>query len=74
LRAFTAGAFRLHPDVIADCRALPSASQFMDVLQPNRDAMTEESMRHIATETDIATVKARVKETWMAGDDDRFSR
>ena len=31
----------------------------MDVLQPNLDAMTEESMGHIATVTEIDTVKAR---------------
>jgi 2-polyprenyl-3-methyl-5-hydroxy-6-metoxy-1,4-benzoquinol methylase len=36
--------------------------------------MTEESLGHIATVTEIDTVKARLKETWMAGDDDRFSR
>jgi hypothetical protein len=46
----------------------------MDVLQPNLDAMTEESMGHIATVAEIDTVKARSKETWMAGDYDRFSR
>jgi len=31
-------------------------------------------MGHIATVTEIDTVKARLKETWMAGDYDRFSR
>lgn len=40
----------------------------------NGDATTEECMAHIATAAETDRIKASLKNTWIAGDYDRFSR